>query len=174
LLVLDNFEQVIEAAPAIGELLAGAPGCSAIVTSWERPALGAEQEQRLPSLAGGRRDLPSAIARCARRSRGAMTCSRSPSSDCSPGSPCSSAPSKLDAVEQICDSDLDTLQSLIDKSLVRHVESGRFFLLETTREYALEQFERSDERNEIRARHARWYFALGVAEDAHHGSARMH
>ena len=56
----------------------------------------------------------------------------------------------------------DTLQSLIDKSLVRPGETGRFFLLETTREFALEQFELSDEQHEIRARHARWYFDLGV------------
>src|SRR6202044_2103864 len=43
-------------------------------------------------------------------------------------------------------------------------DNGRLFLLGTTREYALEQFDLSDERDEIRARHARWYFALGVAD----------
>jgi tetratricopeptide (TPR) repeat protein len=36
--------------------------------------------------------------------------------------------------------------------------------LHTTREYALEQFDSSDERDEIRAGHASWYFALGVAD----------
>jgi tetratricopeptide (TPR) repeat protein len=69
----------------------------------------------------------------------------------------------LEAAEQICYADLNILQSLIEKSLVRHAENGRHFLLETTREFALELFAASDERDEIRARHARWYLALGVA-----------
>ena len=71
---------------------------------------------------------------------------------------------ELEAAEQICHAELDAMQSLIDKSLVRHGDHGRLFLLHTTREYALEQFDSSDERDEIRARHARWYFALGVAD----------
>ena len=70
---------------------------------------------------------------------------------------------ELEAAEEVCDADLDTLQSLLDKSLVRQAEDGRFFLLETTREYALEQFEASGEQDQVRAHHARWYFALGVA-----------
>ena len=37
-------------------------------------------------------------------------------------------------------------------------------LSHTTREYVLEHFDSSVERDEIRARHARWYFALGVAD----------
>ncbi len=44
LLVLDNFEQVIEAARAVGELLSRAPGCGVIVTSRERLGVAAEQE----------------------------------------------------------------------------------------------------------------------------------
>jgi non-specific serine/threonine protein kinase len=71
---------------------------------------------------------------------------------------------ELEAAEQICDADLDAMRSLIDKSLVRHADNGRLFLLHTTREYALEQFDSSDERDDIRARYARWYFALGVAD----------
>jgi non-specific serine/threonine protein kinase len=70
---------------------------------------------------------------------------------------------ELEAAEQICDADLDTLQSLVDKSLLRRAENGRFFLLGTTREYALERFDASDERDDIRTGHARWYFALGLA-----------
>src|SRR6201987_101338 len=71
---------------------------------------------------------------------------------------------ELEAAEQICDADLDTMRSLIDKSLVRHGDNGRLFLLHTTREYALEQFDSNEERDEVRARHARWYFALGVTD----------
>ncbi len=70
---------------------------------------------------------------------------------------------ELEAAEQICEATLDDLQSLVDKSLLREGDSGRFFLLETTREYALEHFDTSDDQDQVRSRHARWYFELGVA-----------
>ena len=229
LLVLDNFEHVIEAARAVAELLSGAPGCGVIVTSRERLGVAAEQEypvaplsphaavelftararqvepgyepgaeidaicerldrlplalelaatrvkllsgqqlltrleQRLPLLAGGRRDLP--------KRHSTMRATIAWSYDLLTrheqrlftrlavfvGS------FELEAAEQICDADLDAMRSLIDKSLVRHANNGRLFLLHTTREYALEHFDLSVERDDIRARHARWYFALGVA-----------
>jgi predicted ATPase/class 3 adenylate cyclase len=43
----------------------------------------------------------------------------------------------LEAAERVCDADLDALQSLVDKSLLRFTE-GRFWMLETIREYAAE------------------------------------
>jgi predicted ATPase/class 3 adenylate cyclase len=46
LLVLDNFEQVIEAAPLVGDIVAGAPGVTVLVTS--RTPLHLSAEQRLP------------------------------------------------------------------------------------------------------------------------------
>jgi predicted ATPase len=51
--------------------------------------------------------------------------------------------------ECICDADPDTLQSLLDKSLVRRreTETGpRFWMLQTIRDYAAEQLEESGER----------------------------
>ena len=54
---------------------------------------------------------------------------------------------ELEAAEEICGADLDTLQSLLDKSLLRRADDGRFFLLATTREYALEQLDASGERD---------------------------
>jgi len=54
----------------------------------------------------------------------------------------------------VCSADLDGLQSLVDKSLLRETEDGRFFMLETIREYALERFELSHDHEEIRRRHA--------------------
>jgi predicted ATPase len=51
--------------------------------------------------------------------------------------------------ERICDADPDTLQSLLDKSLVRRreAETGpRFWMLQTIRDYAAEQLEESGER----------------------------
>ncbi|MEN8235401.1 MAG: BTAD domain-containing putative transcriptional regulator [Actinomycetota bacterium] len=50
LLVLDNFEQVIGAAPQLGELLDGAPSIKIIVTSRSRLHLAGEQEFPIPPL----------------------------------------------------------------------------------------------------------------------------
>src|SRR4029078_312731 len=47
----------------------------------------------------------------------------------------------LEAAEEICQADIDTLQSLIDKSLLRR-QGERFWMLETIREYAAEQLAR--------------------------------
>ena len=230
LLVLDNFEHVIEAARAVGELLSGAPGCGVIVTSRERLGVAAEQEypvaplsphaavelftararqvepgyepgaeidaicerldrlplalelaatrvkllseqqlltrleQRLPLLAGGRRDLPKRHSTMRATIAWSYDLLTRPEQRLFTRLAVFVGSFELEAAEQICDADLDAMRSLIDKSLVRHADNGRLFLLHTTREYALEQFDSSDERDEIRARHARWYFALGVAD----------
>ncbi len=230
LLVLDNFEQVIEAARAVAELLSGAPGCGVIVTSRERLGVAAEQEypvaplsphaavelftararqvepgyepgaeidaicerldrlplalelaatrvkllseqqlltrleQRLPLLAGGRRDLPKRHSTMRATIAWSYDLLTRPEQRLLTRLAVFVGSFELEAAEQICDADLDAMRSLIDKSLVRHADNGRLFLLHTTREYALEQFDSSDERDEIRARHARWYFALGVAD----------
>jgi tetratricopeptide (TPR) repeat protein len=59
----------------------------------------------------------------------------------------------LAAAEAICDADADTLQSLLDKSLLRRA-AERLWMLETIGEYAREALEASDELARIRARHA--------------------
>ena len=41
----------------------------------------------------------------------------------------------LDAAQEVCEAELDVLQSLVDKSLLRH-SGDRFWMLETIREYA--------------------------------------
>jgi predicted ATPase/class 3 adenylate cyclase len=74
------------------------------------------------------------------------------------------AGSTLEAADEVCDADLDTLQSLVDKSLVRH-SGERFWMLETIREYARELLEASGERNAVRRRHADHY--LGLVEAAY-------
>jgi predicted ATPase len=45
----------------------------------------------------------------------------------------------LEAAEQVADGDVELMQSLVDKSLVRRWESDRFGMLETIREFAAEQ-----------------------------------
>jgi predicted ATPase/class 3 adenylate cyclase len=66
----------------------------------------------------------------------------------------------LEAAEEVVDANLDALQSLVDKSLLRHSEE-RFWMLETIREYAHELLEGSDEADAMRSRHADHYLALG-------------
>jgi predicted ATPase len=65
----------------------------------------------------------------------------------------------FEAAEDVCGADLDALQSLADKSLVR-LEDDRFRMLETIREYAVEQLEKSGEAKGLRERHADFYVEL--------------
>src|SRR5215217_2417267 len=51
LLVLDNFEQVVEAAPHVADLLAACPGLTCLITSRVRLRLSAEREVPIPPLA---------------------------------------------------------------------------------------------------------------------------
>jgi tetratricopeptide (TPR) repeat protein len=66
----------------------------------------------------------------------------------------------LEAAEAICNADLDRLQSLVDKSLVRVREGPRFWMLETIREFALECLRESGDEHELRRRHAEFFLAL--------------
>jgi predicted ATPase/class 3 adenylate cyclase len=70
----------------------------------------------------------------------------------------------LDAAEQVAEANLDTLQSLIDKSLLRHT-GERFWMLETIREYAAERLQESVDADEPRRRHSGQFLAL--AEEAY-------
>jgi predicted ATPase len=77
----------------------------------------------------------------------------------------------LEAAEEVAEANLDALQSLVDKSLLRHSKE-RFWLLETIREYAQELLEGSDEAEAIRRRHADHHLELAelaYAERFHRG-----
>ena len=47
----------------------------------------------------------------------------------------------LEAAERVCSADVEGLESLVDKSLARRVDPGRFLMLETIREYGAERLE---------------------------------
>jgi predicted ATPase/class 3 adenylate cyclase len=66
----------------------------------------------------------------------------------------------LEAVERICESDPETLVSLVDQSLVRRREDGRFWMLETILELAAEKLEGASEAEAVRRRHAEHFAEL--------------
>jgi predicted ATPase/class 3 adenylate cyclase len=116
-------------------------------------------EQRLPLLTGGARDLPERQ----RTLHGAIEWSYDLLNDderrlfarlsvfrggCT-----------LEAAEVICEADLDTLQSLVDKSLLRHTDE-RYWMLETIREYATERLEDADDADVIGRRRAEHFLSL--------------
>ena len=62
----------------------------------------------------------------------------------------------LEAAESVCDADLDTLQSLVEKSLLRF-RTDRYWMLETIRAFARERVTEAGEADESRHRHARYF-----------------
>jgi predicted ATPase/class 3 adenylate cyclase len=232
LLLLDNFEQVMEAAPGLSDLLTACSELRLVVTSREPLHLTGEQEypvppfaheegvsfflararavkpdfqesesvseicrrldelplalelaaarvkalspaqilsrleQRLPLLTGGARDLPER-QRTLRATiewsyellppdaRRLFACLSVFAGGCT-----------LEAVDEVCVADLDTLQSLVEKSLVRF-SSERYWMLETIREYAGERLEGTDEADEFRRRHADFFLALAEEAEPH-------
>jgi predicted ATPase len=226
LIVLDNFEQVIEAATFVGALLTRTPKATILVTSREPLQLDAERrypvdplpdvdatalfEDRARAVAPGytptesvkeicrRLDgLPLAIelaaarvalldpddllARLDRRlpllatqSRDAPARQRTLRSaiewsyelltpaerDLFRRLAVFSGSFTLQAAESICDADVDTLESLVVKSLVRRASGGRFTMLETIREYAHERMLELADAAAYQRRHAIHYLAL--------------
>jgi predicted ATPase len=65
----------------------------------------------------------------------------------------------LEAEEEILEADLDTLQSLVEKSLVRFT-GGRYWMLETIREFAAERLDESGEAENLHERLSDYLLAL--------------
>ena len=120
--------------------------------------------QRLPMLTGTRRDLPE-------RQRTLRATIGWSYELLTPGEQllfeCLSVFSggwSLDAAEKVCDADLDTLASLLDKSLIRR-DADRFSMLGTIQEYAAERLGPADK---TRRRHAEFFTELAEATQRDH------
>jgi predicted ATPase len=78
----------------------------------------------------------------------------------------------LEAAETVCGAELDVLESLLDKNLVRR-SGDRFWMLETIREFALERLEVSGGAEDLRQRHIAYFLELGelAKPELHAGSS---
>jgi predicted ATPase len=224
LLVLDNFEQVVDAASDLGRLLEGCPNLQLLVTSRALLRLRGEIEyavqplaeresvelfcaranvppdaivaeicrrldhlplaielaaararvlspseiaerldQRLPLLTSGARDLPERQ----RTLRGAIAWSyellASKEQRIFGRLAVFEGGWTLEAAERVAEADLDSMQSLVENTLVRR-DDGRFSMLETIREYSAERLAASGEADRVRRRHAEYF--LAVAKEA--------
>jgi len=224
LLLLDNFEHLLEAAMDIATLIGACPQLNVLVTSRERLQLAGEHEYAVPALApadglelfaararalGVELDNdPGASELCARLDNlplalelaAARTKLFSPvqllerlgqrldlfkggrDADprqrtlratiewshelLDPEEQCLLARLSVfaggctyEAAEEICHADEDTLQSLLDKSLLHRGEE-RFWMLETIREFAVEQLDRRGQTLQVQGRHGRYFLDL--------------
>jgi predicted ATPase/class 3 adenylate cyclase len=230
LLLLDNFEQLLEAAPRLAELLQRAPNVKLVVTSRARLHLAGEHEypvppladedavalfvervrtakpsfepdehvgaicrqldnlplavelaaartkvlvpeqllerleRRLPLLSGGARDAPERQRTLRATIDWSYDLLAEEEKELFRRLAVFAGSFDLDAAEEVCDADVDTLASLIDKSLLRQTAEGRFFMLATIREYAAERFYEDPAADPVRRRHADR--TLRVAEEA--------
>jgi predicted ATPase len=232
LLVLDNLEQVVEAAGEIGRLLAVCPNLSVLATSREPLKIAGEREvplrplaeapavelfrqraeavlpgfsaeygrlaeicrrldslplaielaaarvkllppdelltrldRRLPVLTASRRDLPARQQTLRATIEWSYELCSAEEQELFSRLAVFAGGWSLDAAETVCDADLDTLASLLDKSLIRR-EGDRFSMLETIREYAAERLEESGERDRIMPRQLGYLAKLAEATEA--------
>ena len=77
----------------------------------------------------------------------------------------------LEAVERVAEGDVELVESLVDKSLLRR-RGRRFFMLETIREFALEELAASDDAVDTRRRHATYFLEVADSGNLNAGTRR--
>jgi predicted ATPase/class 3 adenylate cyclase len=123
-------------------------------------------EQRLPLLTGGARDLPErqrTLRATIEWSYGLLTPEEQ---RLFLGLAVFRGGCTLETAEGVSAADIDTMQSLVDKSLLRHTED-RYWMLETIREYATEQLQQSGQAEDLRRRHAEHFLSLAEEAEPH-------
>ncbi|HEX5396209.1 MAG TPA: adenylate/guanylate cyclase domain-containing protein [Candidatus Limnocylindria bacterium] len=127
----------------------------------------ARLDQRLNLLTGGRRDAPSRQRTLRATIEWSHELLASAEQRLFAHLGVFSGSFSLDAAEAIAGADLDALQSLIEKSLVRRWPSGRFGMLETIAEFARERLAEDPEANTIRCAHSEFFVALAEGAAPH-------
>ena len=120
-------------------------------------------QQRLPLLTGGARDLPERQRTLRATIEWSYELLTDEEQRLFARLAVFAGGSTLEDAELVAGADVDTLQLLLDKSLVRH-SRGRWWMLETIREYAAERLDELADRDELRRRHAEHF--LELAEEA--------
>jgi predicted ATPase len=124
-------------------------------------------EQRLPLLAGGARDLPERQRTLRATIEWSHELLTGDEQRLFARLAVFRGGATLEAAEAVADADVDTLQSLVDKSLVRVRDSARFWMLETIREFALERLDTSGEADQLRGRHAEYFLEMAEKAEPH-------
>jgi predicted ATPase len=227
LLVLDNLEQVVTSAGALGHVLTSCPNVTMLITSREPLRLVAEHEyavhplveaesvdlflsraqrvrgdiiangeiaeicrrldhlplaielaaarvkslspaqlldrleHRLPLLTGGARDAPDRQRTLRSTIEWSHDLLTEQEQRVFRGLSVFVGGCSLEAAEAVAGADLDTISSIVDKSLLRF-DGERFGMLETIREYASERLDRAGETDELTRRHAEFFSTLAA------------
>src|SRR5262245_12523165 len=225
LVVVDNFEHLMSAAPILGDLSAGLPNLTLLVTSREPLHLALEREypvsplaeaeataffterartvkpdfaedgnvleicrrldclplalelaavrvkalstqallqrlgRRLPLLTGGPRDAPERQRTLRATIAWSYELLEPREQRLFADLAVFAGGHTLEAAERICDADVDLIDALIDKSLLRR-EGERYYMLETIREFASECLTETGEEDALRRRHSEYYVEL--------------
>jgi len=119
-------------------------------------------ERRLPLLTGGARDAPERQQTLRATIEWSYDLLEEPLQEALRRLAVFAGSFSLEAAESVTETGLEELAELIDWSLLKPTGHGRFFMLETIREYAAEQLELADEQERLRARHLDYFLELAI------------
>jgi predicted ATPase len=119
-------------------------------------ALLARLEQRLPLLAGGARDAPERQQTLQAAIAWSYDLLEEPEQEAVARLSVFAGGWTLEAAEAVCECGLETLASLVDKSLVRE-RDGRFSMLEVIREFARDRLTEQEPGGRSSRRHAEYF-----------------